>query len=167
MAGCGGTSASPILPYPVNTTKHVLQTIGNESGKPLARLLAELQRHSRLQQKLDALLASAGKNVAQIGPYRDDSMTLFVTSASQAARLRFQAPSLLAALRSELPALQQITVRIMHRAPPPAIARPASRHISEASARCLRHGADATGDSELSRALLRLAQRAQAGTGCK
>jgi hypothetical protein len=123
-----------------------LDVLRHELGKQ-SRMLAEVR--DRLPAELAGHVVSARSNPPEL--------ILFSDNSAWAARLRFQAPQLLADLRRAMPSLASVRVKILQ---PERLPRDpaASASLSESAGRAIREAGEYIADPALREALLRLAR---------
>jgi hypothetical protein len=122
---------------------------------PLRR---ELARQTRALAHVRALLPAelaAHLLAVRVDPPR---LVLFTDASAWAARLRFAAPQLLAALRRPMPSLNAVHVKV-HQPDRPARRPEGGPVLSGAAARAIREVGESMTDEALRDALLRLASQ--------
>lgn len=138
--------------------RHPLRCLG--ASETPGTLLVRLDRQRQLLQAVRARLLPPLDAHCLYATLEEGKLTLITDSPAWASRLRFQAPELTAYLASTQGEIEACQVRVQ----PLAVARrtldvakPRAR-ISLATAALLRQAGEAQGDTELGRALCRLAQ---------
>ncbi len=125
----------------------------------LQRLLQQAETLSRLQALVHDYLAPAARTQVQLGSYQDGILTLVLSDAASATRLRYQQERLLDQLRQhqEFSSLQRIRLKIRPAESAPPEVREERRYLTGAASANIRQGAQAIEDPELRAALQRLA----------
>jgi hypothetical protein len=120
------------------------------------RLRLALAQHRRLLASVRGHLPAALASACGYAQVRDRQLLVYVDSAAYASRLRFLAPTLLAALRREFPGLKTIQFRVR----PSSSEPPAQRRavLSGTARTALRNAATHIDDRELQAALARLSR---------
>ena len=142
--------------------RHALRCLSDSETQ--GALLALIDRRHQLLQAIRARLSPPLDAHCLYATLEEGKLTLVTDSPAWASRLRFQAPELTAELVSTHGEIEACRVRVH----PLAVARRAldverpRARISPATVSLLRQAAEAQGDTELGRALCRLAQ---AGAG--
>ena len=142
--------------------RHALHCLSDSETQ--GALLALIDRRHQLLQAIRARLSPPLDAHCLCATLEEGKLTLVTDSPAWASSLRFQAPELTAELVSTHGEIEACRVRVQ----PLAVARRAldverpRARISPATVSLLRQAAEAQGDTELGRALCRLAQ---AGAG--
>jgi hypothetical protein len=146
----------------IKPLRHALRCLSDSETRGALLTLIDGQR--QLLQTIRARLTPPLDAHCLYATLEEGKLTLVTDSPAWASRLRFQAPELTANLGSIQGEIAACQVRVQPLAVArraPDVARPRAR-ISPATASLLRQAGEAQGDTELGRALCRLAQ---AGAG--
>ena len=146
--------------------RHALRCMSDSETR--GALLALVDRQRQLLQDVRARLSPPLDAHCLYATLEEGKLTLITDSPAWASRLRFQAPELTANLSSTQGEIEACQVRVQ----PLAVARRALEmerpraRMSPATAALLRQAGEAQGDTELGRALCRLARTGDgAGAG--
>lgn len=125
----------------------------------LHRLLKQAEQLSRLQELVYLYLAPAARDQLQLGNYVEGTLSLIVSDAGWATRLRYQQERLMAQLRqhSEFAGLQRVRIRVRPAGQPTDTAGETRRYLSETASEQIRQDAAHVTDPQLKAALERLA----------
>lgn len=141
---------------PLKSTANILRT-----DKRLQNLLVRTQQLSRLQAILHAYLAPAAQPHCLLANYQDGCLTLTVSDAMWATRLRYQQKKLLGQLsqHAEFNGLQHIQFKVSPNITAVSERQGPRQDISDPAREHIRLSAEAIEDPELKAALERLALR--------
>lgn len=128
----------------------------------LQRLVKQAKRHAALQQALQQQLAPNAREFCFLASWRNQIVTILITNAMWATRLRFQQTQLLASLQKtpEFMGALRINFKIMPNTDSHLPKKPLLT-LSEGAASIIQAGAQTIHDETLRNALERLAERAK------
>lgn len=141
----------------MGTTPRSIQSLLHTATPDIANLIARARFLDKMRGAIADMLPPAAAEQIQVAAYDQYRLTLHVTHAGWATRLRYMQPAITQALAQRMQLhIETINVRVRPPSePPPGPARP--RHISDANRSHLHRMARLVGDDDLASALARLA----------